>query len=227
MLYFDSVSKIYKKKDHSLVDINLNIEKGEFVSIVGSSGSGKTTLLKLILGEIKATEGNVYFNSRDISRFSQKKLNRYRRKVGAIFQEFRLISNKNVYENVAFSMEVAGKSEKQLKKDVPHVLKLVRLEKKQKSFPKELSGGEKQRVAIARAIVNNPDIIIADEPTGNLDPVNTRDIIEILKKINSFGTTVILTTHNKEVVDSLKKRVITLDEGSIVRDNTKGTFIIN
>ena len=227
MLYLDNVSKIYKYASYdSVSNITLSIDKGEFVSIVGYSGAGKTTLLKLILGEIKATSGTVYFNSVDISKLSAKELNQYRRNIGVIFQDFRLINNKTVYENVAFAMYAAGKPEVDVKKDVPHVLKLVGLWDKKDSFPKELSGGEKQRVAIARAIVNNPDIIIADEPTGNLDPVNAADIINILRKINSFGTTIILATHDKSIVNTLRKRVITIEGGRITRDDKDGTFVL-
>jgi cell division transport system ATP-binding protein len=226
MIYIDNVTKIYKNGEESLKSVTLNIDKGEFLSIVGYSGAGKTTLLRLILGEIKPTSGAVYFNSVNISKLSQAKLNKYRRNIGVIFQDFRLISNKNVYENVAFAMQAAGKEEEDVKKDVPHVLKLVGLESKHNSFPQELSGGEKQRVAIARAIVNNPEVIIADEPTGNLDPINTADIIDLLKKINSFGTTVILTTHDKSIVNTLRRRVVTIDKGVITRDDKEGTFIL-
>ncbi len=226
MIYLDSVSKIYKSGEECLRSITLNIEKGEFVSVVGFSGAGKTTLLKLILGEIKPTNGSVYFNSVNISELSARQLNKYRRNIGVVFQDFRLISNKNVYENVAFAMQAAGKPEADVKKDVPHVLKLVGLEKRTKAFPNELSGGEKQRVAIARAIVNNPDLIIADEPTGNLDPINTLDIIDILKKINSFGTTVILATHDKSIVNTLRKRVITIDNVEIIKDDREGSFVL-
>ncbi len=226
MIYIDNVTKIYKNGEKSLRGVTLNIDKGEFLSIVGYSGAGKTTLLKLILGEIKPTSGAVYFNSVNISKLSQRELNKYRRNIGVIFQDFRLISNKNVYENVAFAMQAAGKEEEDVKKDVPHVLKLVGLENKHSSFPQELSGGEKQRVAIARAIVNNPDVIIADEPTGNLDPINTADIIDLLKKINGFGTTVIMATHDKSIVNTLRRRVVTIERGVIARDDKEGTFVL-
>jgi cell division transport system ATP-binding protein len=226
MIYLDGVSKIYKKGEKSLSDITLSIERGEFISVVGYSGSGKTTLLKLILGEEKPTRGFVYFDSINISKLSQFELNKYRRNIGVIFQDFRLISNKNVFENIAFVLYASGVSEKIVMRDVPHVLELVGLKHKSKSFPDELSGGEKQRVAIARAIVNNPDVIIADEPTGNLDPINTKDIIEILKKINSFGTTIILTTHDYSIVNTLKKRVVTLDNGNISKDNKEGKYTL-
>jgi cell division transport system ATP-binding protein len=226
MIYLDGVTKIYKKGEESLNDITLSIDRGEFLSVVGYSGAGKTTLLKLILGEEKPTKGSVYFDSINISKLSQRELNKYRRNIGVIFQDFRLISNKTVFENVAFTLQASGAEEDIVQRDVPHVLELVGLKRKSESFPNELSGGEKQRVAIARAIVNNPDLIIADEPTGNLDPINTKDIIEILKKINSFGTTIILTTHNKEIVNNLKKRVVTIDSGLMTKDNKDGTYIL-
>jgi len=226
MIYIDKISKIFTNQQAAVHEVTLNIDKGEFVSLVGFSGAGKTTLLKLILGESKATDGIIYFDSVDISKLNQKELNKYRRNIGVVFQDFRLISNKTVFENVAFAMQASGKSEDRIKKDVPHVLKLVGLWNKKYSFPDELSGGEKQRVAIARAIVNNPDLIIADEPTGNLDPINAADIVNILKKINSFGTTVILATHDKSIVNTLRKRVVTIDNGRITRDDQDGTFIL-
>ncbi len=226
MLYFDEVTKIYSNGTVGLKDVSVSIEKGEFVSVVGYSGAGKSTFLKLILGELKPTKGTVFFNSVNVSKLKPRELNKYRRNIGVIFQDFRLISNKTVFENVAFAMESAGKNEKDVRRDVPHVLELVGLNNKKHAFPNELSGGEKQRVAIARAIVNSPDLIIADEPTGNLDPINAVDIIEILKKINSFNTTVVLATHNKNIVNDLKKRVITISNGKIIRDNKGGEFIL-
>lgn len=226
MIYLDNVSKKYRSGVQALKNINLDIKKGEFVSIVGFSGSGKTTLTRLILGELQPEGGKTFFNSMNIAELKQAELNKHRRNIGTIFQDYRLISNKTVYENIAFAMEVAGKEIQDIETDVPHVLKLVGLLKKTNSFPDELSGGEKQRTAIARAIVNNPDLIIADEPTGNLDPLNTADVIDILKKINSFGTTVILTTHDKEIVNGLRKRVITISSGIITKDDQKGAFIL-
>ena len=208
------------------MDVNFSIEPGELVSIVGHSGAGKTTLLKLILAEEFPTDGKVFFESSDIKTLRKKELLGLRRRVGMIFQDFRLLPHKTAYENIRFAMEAAGKSEDEIQADTPHVLELVGLEDKIWNFPHELSGGEKQRVAIARAIVNQPDIIIADEPTGNLDPINAYDIIEILKKVNEMGKTVILTTHNKGVIDALGKRVITLDKGKIVRDDSKGKYIL-
>ncbi|MEN9921605.1 MAG: hypothetical protein RLZZ517_583 [Candidatus Parcubacteria bacterium] len=222
MIYFDNVTKIYDDDTVALSDINLKIAPHEFVSIVGHSGAGKSTLLKLILAEELPTEGSVFFESEDIHMMHPSDITQLRQKIGSIFQDFRLIPNKTVYENIAFAMEVAGRSDEEIAEDVPYVLQLVDLEKKASSFPTQLSGGEKQRVAIARALVNNPDVLIADEPTGNLDPSNTYEIVQILKKINDLGTTIILTTHNKGIIDELQKRVITLENGRIVHDDPTG-----
>jgi cell division transport system ATP-binding protein len=218
MLYFENVTKEYAGIK-VLDNINLSIEKGEMVSIVGHSGAGKTSLIKLLLAEEKPSKGSVSFHSTEVHALRGKHLNNYRRKIGVVFQDFRLLPGRTAYENIAFAMEAAGKSDKDIKADVPHVLDLVDLKGKMLHFPHQLSGGEKQRVAIARAIVNRPDIIIADEPTGNLDPVNTYDIVQIFKKINDLGTTVILTTHNKGVIDSIGRRVITMENGKISRDD--------
>ncbi len=226
MIYFDKVSKVYPDSSAALQDVSFAVEPSEFVSVVGHSGAGKTTLIKMLLAEDKPTDGKVFFGSLDVHDLKKHEINEYRRKIGVVFQDFRLLPYKNVYENIAFSMEAAGRSDEEIESDVPHVLDLVGLGKKIWSFPGELSGGEKQRVAIARAIVNQPDIIIADEPTGNLDPINTYEIVQILKKINDLGTTIILTTHNKGVIDSLGKRVITMEEGQIVRDDKSGRYII-
>ncbi len=226
MIYFDKVSKIYPDNSIALEDVSFSVEPKEFVSIVGHSGAGKTTLIKMFLGEEKPSEGKIFFESLDIHDLSKQQVNEFRRKVGVVFQDFRLIPNKNIYENIAFAMEAAGRTDEDIEADVPHVLELVDLSKKIWNFPRELSGGEQQRVAIARAIVNQPDVIIADEPTGNLDPLNTYDIVQILKKINDLGTTVILTTHNKGVIDSLQKRVLTMENGKIVRDDKEGKYVI-
>lgn len=226
MIYFDKVSKIYTDQSVALDDVSFTIEPKEFVSIVGHSGAGKTTLLKMFLAEEKPSSGKVFFESMDISTLKKSQINDFRRKVGVVFQDFRLLPNKNVYENIAFAMEAAGRTDEEIEADVPHVLDLVDLGNKIWNFPTELSGGEKQRVSIARAIVNQPDVVIADEPTGNLDPLNTYDIVQILKKINDLGTTVILTTHNKGVIDSLKKRVITMENGRIIRDDKEGKYMI-
>ncbi len=226
MIYFDKVTKEYPDSSIALSDVSFTVEPTEFLSVVGHSGAGKTTLIKMLLAEDSPTEGKVFYGSQDVHSLSKKELNEYRRKVGVVFQDFRLLPYKNVYENIAFSMEAAGRTDEEIEADVPHVLELVDLGNKIWNFPGELSGGEKQRVAIARAIVNHPDIVVADEPTGNLDPVNTYEIVQILKKINDLGTTVILTTHNKGVIDSLGKRVITMENGSIVRDDKSGRYVL-
>jgi len=211
MIYFNNVTKKYSG-NVSLEDINLSITQGEFVAIVGHSGAGKTTLTKLILAEESPTAGTVFFESTDIHKLSSKDLTNFRRKVGVVFQDFRLLPNKTAYENIAFAMEAIDKDEDEIAQDVPHVLELVDLTSKAFLFPHQLSGGEKQRLAIARAIITQPDLIIADEPTGNLDPINTNEVVNLLKKINDLGTTVILTTHNRGVVESIGKRVITMEK---------------
>jgi len=225
MIYFDKVTKKYNGCT-ALQEVSFTIEPKEFVSIVGHSGAGKTTALKMILAEENPTSGSVFFESKNIHRLPLQEINLYRRRIGMVFQDFRLLPDKTAYENIAFAMEAAGRSDEEVEADVPHVLELVDLGNKMWSFPKELSGGEKQRVAIARAIVNQPDLIIADEPTGNLDPINTFDVVQILKKINDLGTTVILTTHNKGVIDSLGKRVMTMDQGRIIRDDKQGRYVL-
>ena len=226
MIYYDKVSKKYADSSIALDGISFTIEPKEFVSIVGHSGAGKTTLIKMLIAEDRPTEGVVFFESKNIHKLKKKDMSKLRRRIGTIFQDFRLIPNKTAYENIAFAMEAAGRTDTEIASDVPHVLELVDLSDKIWNFPHELSGGEKQRVAIARAIVNQPDIIIADEPTGNLDPINTYDIVKILKKINELGTTVILTTHNKGVVDHVGGRVITMEKGKIVRDDKHGKYIL-
>ncbi|MFA6050214.1 MAG: cell division ATP-binding protein FtsE [Candidatus Paceibacterota bacterium] len=226
MIYFDKVSKTYPNETSALSNITLTVKPKEFVSIVGHSGAGKTTLIKMILGEEKPTEGAVYFESVNIHNLHRNDITDYRRRVGTVFQDFRLLPNLTVFENIAFAMEACGRDDEEIAADVPYVLELVGLSKRMQNFPHQLSGGEKQRVAIARAIVNQPDIVIADEPTGNLDPVSTYDIVQILKKINDLGTTVILTTHNKGVIDSLKSRVITMEGGRIARDDKDGKYAI-
>ncbi|MCK5085072.1 MAG: cell division ATP-binding protein FtsE [Candidatus Pacebacteria bacterium] len=227
MIVFEKVSKIYNENSFALKDINFKIKKGEFISIVGQSGAGKSTLLKLIFAEEKPTEGNVLIKGRDISKIKSGKLPILRRHIGVVFQDFKLLDRKTVFENVAFAMEVSGKSNIEIKEDVPQVLEIVGLANKIDSYVNELSGGEKQRVSIARALVHRPDIIIADEPTGNLDIVNTWDIIQLLMKINQYGTTVVLATHNREIVNLINKRVITIDDGKISRDQKdKGKYLI-
>ncbi len=218
MIYFNNVSKVYPSSVLSLEDINLSIGQGEFVSIVGHSGAGKTTITKLILAEEKPTTGSVFYHSLDIHTLGHDAMINLRRRIGVVFQDFRLLPNKTAYENIAFAMEAVGKTDEEIASDVPHVLELVDLADRVYHFPHQMSGGEKQRLAIARAIINQPELIIADEPTGNLDPVNTLEVIQILKKINDLGTTVILTTHNKDVIHSLGKRVITIEKGKIIKD---------
>lgn len=226
MIYYDRVSKIYADESVALQDVSFSVEPGEFVSIVGHSGAGKTTLIKMLLAEEAPTSGSVFFESINVHEVPRNRINDLRRKIGTVFQDFKLLPTKTAYENIAFAMEAAGRHEDEIRSDVPHVLGLVDLGDKFNNFPGELSGGEQQRVAIARAIVNQPDIIVADEPTGNLDPVNTFEIVQILKKINDLGTTIILTTHNKGVIDSLKKRVITMDRGKVIRDDREGKYIL-
>ena len=226
VIYFNKVSKVYNKDLLALSDVNFTVSRGEFVSIVGHSGAGKTTLVKMILGEEVPSEGTVFFESNDVHKLKNEDLTNLRRRIGVVFQDFKLLSNKTAYENIAFAMEAVGKSDEEIKSDVPHVLELVDLSNRVFHFPHQMSGGEKQRLAIARAIINQPELIVADEPTGNLDPINTYEIVQILKKINDLGTTIILTTHNKGVIDSVGKRVITMEKGKIVRDDKDGKYVI-
>lgn len=226
MIQFDKVSKVYPNSSVSLEDVNLSIKQGEFVSLVGHSGAGKTTLIKLILAEESPTDGEVCFEGKCIHKLSDKELTKLRKRIGVVFQDFRLLPNKTAYENIAFAMEAAGKPDEEIASDVPHVLELVDLMDKIHNFPHQMSGGERQRLAIARAIINQPEVIIADEPTGNLDPINTYEVVQILKKINDLGTTVILTTHNRGVIDSIGKRVITIEKGRITRDDDSGKYVI-
>lgn len=226
MIYFDKVSKLYSNSSVALEDITFQIAPKEFVSIVGHSGAGKTTLLKMLIAEDRPSAGQVFFESLDVHQIPKSMLPKYRRKIGTVFQDFKLLPNKTAFENIAFAMEANGRSDEEISENVPQALALVDLDDKAWNFPGELSGGEKQRVAIARAIVNQPDIIIADEPTGNLDPIATYEVVQILKKINDLGTTVIMTTHNKGVIDELGRRVITMDEGRIVRDDSEGRYVL-
>lgn len=225
MIYFNNVTKKYKDNT-SLEDVTFTVSQGEFVSIIGHSGAGKTTLTKLILAEESPTEGTVFFESTNIHKLSKRDLTNLRKKIGIIFQDFRLLPNMTAYENIAFAMEAAGKDDDEIAQDVPHILELVDLANRAFHFPHQLSGGEKQRLAIARAIITQPDLIIADEPTGNLDPINTNEVVNILKKVNELGTTVILTTHNSGVIDQVGKRVITLENGRIIRDDKDGKYMI-
>lgn len=225
MIYFDKVTKRYGSTN-ALEDVTLSIAPKEFVSIVGHSGAGKTTLLKLLLAEERPSEGSVFFESINVNDLPSSALHHYRRKIGMVFQDFRLIPNKTAYENIAFAMEAAGRSDDEIASDVPYILELVNLADKATHFPDQLSGGEKQRIAIGRAIINQPDLVVADEPTGNLDPINAYEVVEILKKVNELGTTVIITTHNKGVIDAISKRVITIDRGKLVRDDAQGKYVL-
>lgn len=228
MIAFQNVFKDYANHSAStaLDGVTFKIQPNEFVSLVGRSGAGKSTIIKLLIGEEKPTKGRVVFGSYEVNKLHPKDLPRLRRHLGVIFQDFRLLPQKTAYENVAFALEVAGYPQSEIEEFVPQVLDLVGLSDKINNFPHQLSGGEKQRVAIARAMIHRPDVIVADEPTGNLDPFNTWEIIKLLVKINELGTTVILATHDKEVINYLAKRVITLDKGKIVRDEERGKFTL-
>ena len=226
MIKFQNVSKIYSAKTAALDGVSFEVKEKEFVSIVGKSGSGKTTLFKLILAEEKPTSGRIFFDSKEVQKIKTKELPELRRKIGAVFQDYKLLHSKTVYENIAYAMEVIGASDQEVEKDVAEVLEIVGLTNRTNNFPVELSGGEKQRVAIARALIHRPEVILADEPTGNLDPYNTLDIMRLLLKINEAGTTVVLATHNRDIINSLDKRVITLQDGKIIRDEENGRFIL-
>jgi cell division transport system ATP-binding protein len=226
VIKFQNVTKIYQPNAAVLQDVSFEISEGEFVSIVGKSGAGKTTLTKLILGLEEPNAGEVYFKGKNIRNFASLDIQNLRRSVSAIYQDYKLLPTKTVYENVAYVLEVEGKDYEEIKREVPKVLELIGLESKMENFPKELSGGEQQRLAVARALVNNPKVVIADEPTGNLDPYNTYEVVYLLERINKAGTTVILLTHDREVVNKLNKRVITLVNGKIIRDEKQGQFII-
>ena len=222
MIEFNNVSKIYNNNVKALSDVSVKINSGDFVFLVGPSGSGKSTFIKMLLKEIEPTMGNITVADRNLSEIKRNQVPYYRRKIGMVFQDFRLIPTLNVYENVAFAMRVVEASQKEIRKRVPMVLSLVGLSHKYKMFPNELSGGEQQRVSLARAIVNNPSVLIADEPTGNLDPDTAKEIMELLEDINKSGTTIVMATHAKDIVDNMKKRVIAIEKGSIVRDDRKG-----
>lgn len=224
MITLENVSKSYAKGQPALNDVSLNIEKGEFVFIVGNSGSGKSTLIKLLLKELDPTSGTIKVNDQDLGKLKRRQIPKYRRGVGVVFQDFRLLKDRNVYENVAFAQRVIGRPGKVIRKRVPEVLQEVGLAGKYKSFPDELSGGEQQRVALARALVNRPDILLADEPTGNLDPKTSEEIMQLLEQINERGTTVLVVTHNKDIVNAMKKRVVTMQEGVIVSDEKEGGY---
>ena len=224
MIEFRNVSKVYNKNVKALTNVNINIDKGEFVFLVGPSGAGKSTFIKMLLKEVEPSTGNIVMGNEDLSKIKRRQIPYHRRKIGMVFQDFRLIPTLNVYENVAFAMRVVGASPKEIRKRVPMVLSLVGLSNKYKMFSNELSGGEQQRVSIARAIVNNPKVLIADEPTGNLDPETAKEIMELIDDINKAGTTVVMATHAKEIVNSMKKRVIAIDKGEVVSDVQKGGY---
>jgi cell division transport system ATP-binding protein len=225
LVYFKNVSKAY---NGSLIldNVTFEVKSGEFVSLVGRSGVGKTTILKMLIKEEPPTKGRIFFNDKDINKFKPGEVTFLRRKIGMVFQDFRLLTNRTAYENVAFAMEVAGYSEQAISKDAPELLKLVNLEGKANNFPHQLSAGEKQRVVICRVLAQRPELILADEPTGDLDPINAWEIIKLLTKINELGTAIILATHDKEVINTLEKRVISLDKGKIVRDEEAGKYLI-
>lgn len=224
MIALDNVYKTYSTGVSALNGISLKIKKGEFVFIVGSSGSGKTTLFKLLLKELEPTSGTIYINNKNIGRLRRRKIPRMRRGIGVVFQDFRLLKDRTVYDNIAFAQRVVGKPARQIRESVPGLLSLVSLTDKAKAYPNELSGGEQQRVALARALANNPPVLLADEPTGNLDPKNAWEIMKLLEEINLRGTTVIVVTHNKDIVEQMQKRVITLSNGVIVSDEQKGGY---
>ncbi len=225
MIRFDNVSKLYPGQARgALEDITLDVEKGEFVFLVGASGSGKSTFLRLVLKEERPTAGRIFVAGKELARLSQWKVPALRRQIGTVFQDFRLLANKTVFENVAFAMEVIGRSRGQIHRDVPAVLELVGLDGKEDRMPDQLSGGEQQRVAIARAFVNRPAIVIADEPTGNLDPTTSVGIMKLLDRINRTGTTVVMATHDSTIVDQMRKRVVELEDGQLVRDQSRGVY---
>jgi len=231
MILTENLTKVYPSRTDNepiiaLDDVSLNIDKGEFVSIAGRSGAGKSTLLKMILGEENPTQGKIFFDGQDIRAVNRKQMPELRRRIGTVFQDYKLLGSKTVAENIAYVMEVMGASQQEINRDLPQILDVVGLRERIDNFPKELSGGERQRVAIARALIHRPDVILADEPTGNLDPYHTNEIMELLEKINQFGTTVVLATHDKGLINWLSRRVITLEDGKVIRDEKKGKFIL-
>ena len=225
MITMENVSKAYVEGIPAIKNISLHIDRGEFVFIVGDSGSGKSTLIKLLLKELEPTSGKITVNGQNLGRLKRKQIPRYRRKIGVVFQDFRLLKDRNVYENIAFAQRVIMTPTRKIRREVPKMLSLIGLAEKYKSFPKQLSGGEQQRVALARALVNHPDLLLADEPTGNLDPKNSWEIMKLLESINEKGTTVLVVTHNREIVDEMKKRVSTMNRGVIISDEKEGGYI--
>ncbi|HAI74293.1 MAG TPA: cell division ATP-binding protein FtsE [Candidatus Moranbacteria bacterium] len=226
MIKFDNVAKIYQDDFAALQDINLEIKAGEFISIVGQSGAGKSTILKLIYAEENPTEGQIFFNEKPLDSVSRKHISEHRRNIGTVFQDFKLLPKKTAFENVAYALEVCGISVEEILEDVPQILEIVGLGDRQTKFPHELSGGEQQRVALARALIHKPLVIIADEPTGNLDPVSSLEIMQLLLKINKLGTTVILASHDRDIVNKAAKRVVVLEKGKIICDDVKGKYKI-
>lgn len=224
MLQLVSVTKKYSPEIAALEEVSFEINEGEFAFLVGPSGSGKTTIIRLLIREENPSSGKIYFDNEDVTKYNRSKIYKLRRKIGVIFQDFKLIPELTAYENVAFAMEAAGRSEKEIKDSVPYLLDIVNLANRMSSFPSQLSGGEKQRVAIARAMANNPRLLIADEPTGNLDPDSAWDVVQILSKINNWGTTVIMSTHGSDIVNTLHKRVLRLENGRLIRDDFKGGY---
>jgi len=224
MIRFSNVSKLYENNVKALSNVNVEIDSGEFIFLVGPSGAGKSTFIKMLLKEIEPTTGEIVVGETDLLKLTRRQIPYYRRKIGMVFQDFRLIQNLNVYENVAFAMKVVEATPREIRRRVPVVLSLVGLSHKYKMFPNELSGGEQQRVSLARAIVNNPSVLIADEPTGNLDPETAKEIMTLLNDINKGGTTIVMATHAKDIVDSMKKRVIALEGGEICRDEKRGKY---
>lgn len=225
MITLENVVKSYPNGVGAINGISLHIERGEFVFVVGDSGSGKSTLIKLLLKELEPTEGNIRVNGVNLIRMKKRTIPKYRRKIGCVFQDYRLLKDRNVYENVAFAQRVIATPTKEIKKSVPAMLSLVGLAEKYKSYPRQLSGGEQQRVALARALVNSPDILLADEPTGNLDPKTSREIMKLLEEINARGTTVLVVTHDQDIVNTMKKRVIRMQKGIIVEDQKESGYI--
>ncbi|MDD5290073.1 MAG: cell division ATP-binding protein FtsE [Patescibacteria group bacterium] len=226
MIHFKNVTKVYPPNTHALRDVDFHVAPGEFVSIVGQSGTGKTTLIKVLIAEERPTKGRIIVGGWDITNIPARHVPILRRQIGVVFQDYKLLPRKTVEENVAFALQVAGEPMEKINKIVPQVLKIVGLEEKHERFPDQLSGGEQQRVSIARALSHRPKILVADEPTGNLDAINTREIIDLLMKINELGTTILLVSHNREVVNALKKRVVTIDNGQIVADQERGKYIL-
>ncbi len=226
MIILENVSKSYEAGGTpALRNVSLRINEGEFVFIVGDSGSGKSTLIKLLMKELEPTSGKIYVNNKCINRLKRKKVPKYRRQIGVVFQDFRLLRDRNVYENIAFAQRVVEAPARLIRKKVPQMLSLVGLSQKYRSYPNQMSGGEQQRVALARALVNDPKILLADEPTGNLDPKNSWEIMKLLEEINERGTTVVVVTHNREIVDAMKKRVITMKKGVVISDEKKGGYL--